>query len=93
MRQIRPQFISVVVLLVAVTAQARGILDFSVQGLTAPVNTPAPNNDNAGAGNPNVIPLPGTPGPGVIFSSLARSTLFSTWQIRADQPSTWSVKT
>jgi hypothetical protein len=53
-------------------AQARTVLNFTVQGFNSPsLSTPAPNNDNANVSNPNNIPLPGTPGPGLTFSSTA----------------------
>jgi hypothetical protein len=51
-------------------AIARTILNFAVGGFNSPsLATPAPNNDNATASNPNNIPLPGTPGSGLTFIS------------------------
>ena len=51
-------------------AIARTILNFAVEGFNSPsLATPAPNNDNATASNPNNIPLPGTPGSGLTFIS------------------------
>jgi hypothetical protein len=54
-------------------AQARVILNFTIPGVFTSPNfgTPSPNNDNVASGNPNTISLPGFPGPGLPFSSLA----------------------